>query len=98
MDFSKACPKNDGKKYHPLPCETKTFKTHYSHLAPDLVDGKVRQNAFSDIFSFGQVIVSMAALADYSKTLMQLSNQCTSYIYKNRQELSVTVTKLKSIL
>lgn len=98
IDFSKACPKKDGKKYHLLPCETETFKTHYPHLAPDLVDGKVRQNVFSDIFSFGQVILRMAVLADNSKTLMQLSNQSTSYIYKNRQELSVTLTKLKSIL
>ena len=59
VDFSKACPKKDGKKYHLLPCETETFKTHYPHLAPDLVDGKVRQNVFSDIFSFGQVILNI---------------------------------------
>jgi len=98
IDFSKACPEKDGKKYHLLSCEKEAFKTRYPHLAPDLVNGKVRQNVFSDIYSFGQVILRMAVLADNSKTLMQLSNQSTSYTYKNRQELSVTVTKLKSLL
>ena len=98
IDFSKACPEGDGKKYHLLHSEVEAFKSHYPHLAPDLVDGKVRQNVFSDVYSLGQVILRMAVLADNGNTLMELSNQSTSYIYEDRQELSVTVAKLKSLL
>ena len=99
VDFSKACPEEDAKQYHLLPHDKEAFKSHYPHLAPDMVDGKVRQNVLSDVYSFGKVILRVAVqLAANGDELMQLSNRSTCYTSKDRQELTVTVAKLKSLV
>lgn len=98
IDFSKACPEEDGKKYHLLPNHREEYKSRYSHIAPDLIDGRVTQSVFSDVYSFGRVIHKMAALSDSAKTLALLAAQSSSYADNERQELKLTISTLKSLL
>lgn len=99
VDFSKACPEDDGKTYHLQPMEIKQHKKCYPHLAPDLVDGKVKQSTASDVYSFGRVVQKLSTLSTASgKDFSGLSALCTTYTDSNRQKLHVTISTLQSWL
>ena len=48
------------------------YRSCFSHIVPDLVDGIVRQSYLSDVFSFGQLIGRVAHLRT-RKGLQQLA-------------------------
>ena len=73
------------------------YRIRFSHIAPDLVDGKVRQSYLSDVFSFGQLIGRVAHLRT-SKGLQQLAANCTMYSWSDRLQLENIVSTLKSML
>ena len=73
------------------------YKKCYSHLAPDLIDGKVKQTTASDIYSFGQIVQKLSAVTS-GKDFAMLSAVCTTYSGYNRQKLNVTITVLQSWL
>lgn len=97
IDFGKACPATKGKRYKLQRHQQKIFKERYSQLAPDLIDGRVTQNALSDVYSFGKLIERVASVAANGKTLHQLSSQCTMYSYTARKELEEVARTLKSL-
>lgn len=98
IDFGKACPATKGKRYTLQRHQQKVFKERYSQLAPDLIDGRVTQNALSDVYSFGKLIQRVASVAANGKTLRQLSSQCTTYSYTARKELEEVARTLKSLI
>lgn len=96
VDFSKACPSSKGKKYTLLPQQREAYKKRYSHLAPDLVDGRVKQSCLSDVYSFGKLMEKMAPVE--SSSIQDLACRSICYLCNDRQKLPETVTALKLLL
>lgn len=95
IDFGKACPSKKGKKYILGPHQRKMYRSRYSHIAPDLVDGIVPQSVLSDVLSLGQIMKKMAMAGT---ELQRLASSCTAYSCSNRLELENVVSMLKSML
>lgn len=53
IDFGKACEASKGKSYTLSHSQKEYYKLHHPQIAPDLRDGKSKQSASSDIYSFG---------------------------------------------
>ena len=56
IDFGKACSVKKVKKYNLNVKEQKEYKLYHSHLAPELIEGRIFQNYKTDIYSFGKVL------------------------------------------
>ena len=96
VDFNKACPEDDGKTYHLQPTEIQQYKKRYSHLAPDLVDGKVKQSTASDVYSFSRIVQKLSTVSTVSeKDFPGLCALCTTYTGSNRQKVHVTISTLQ---
>ena len=98
IDFGKACPADKGKRYKLQYHQQKVFKQRYSHLAPDMVDGKAAQSSLSDVYSLGKLIERMASVPATGKALHELSSQSTSYSYTARKGLGEVENTLKTII
>lgn len=55
IDFGKATEKNNGKKYLSF-SEKLHCHLHYRHIAPEVIDGTMKQSIFSDIYSAGRIM------------------------------------------
>lgn len=97
VDFGKACPSEKGKMYVLGSRQKEMYRSRFSHIAPDLVDGIVRQSYLSDVFSFGQLIGRVAHLRT-TNGLQQLAVSCTMYSCSDRLQLENIVSTLKSML
>lgn len=84
-----------GKKYALSHHQKEVYRSRYSHIAPDLVDGIVPQSFLSDIFSFGQLIKKIVVA---HTGLQQLASRCTTYAFSDRLKLEDLVSTLKSML
>lgn len=78
-------------------CQKEMYRSRFSHIAPDLVDGIVRQSYLSDVFLFGQLIGRVAHLQT-NNGLEQLAANCTMYSCNDRLQLENIVSTLKSML
>lgn len=56
IDFGKATEKNNGKKYSLSLSEKLHYHIHYHHIAPEVIDGTMKQSIFSDIYSAGRIM------------------------------------------
>ena len=56
IDFGKVTEKNNGKKYNLSFSEKLHYHLHYRHIAPEIIDGTMKQSIFSDIYSAGRIM------------------------------------------
>jgi serine/threonine protein kinase len=56
IDFGKATEKNNGKKYNLSFSEQLHYHLHYRHIAPEVINGTMKQSVFSDIYSAGRIM------------------------------------------
>lgn len=71
VDFGKATKISDGKKYSLSFSEKLKF---HPHLAPELIDGIVRQSTFTDMFSLGKLFLKVSTL----DVILQSNKPCVS--------------------
>lgn len=60
IDFGKATAKDNGKKLSLSFSEKQQYRLYHSHLAPELIDGLVRQSSFTDIYSLGKLFLKVS--------------------------------------
>lgn len=56
IDFGKATAKDNGKKYDLSLSEKLHYHVHYRHIAPEVIDGTMKQSMLSDIYSAGKIM------------------------------------------
>ena len=64
------------------------YKQHFTQLAPDLIDGLVKQSAASDVYSFG---VMAKKVISVDGELLNIFTPCISYHYCTDQPTVNTV-------
>ena len=56
IDFGKATEKDNGKKYDLSLSEKLHYRVHYRHIAPEVIDGTMKQSILSDVYSTGRIL------------------------------------------
>ena len=94
IDFNKATPFSSTKMYTLSKEWRIKYKAKYTQLAPDLIDGCVRQSPSTDVYSFGALMKKALSYSSAFKEsamrskLWKLANDCTAYGSTSRPSTS----------
>ena len=56
VDFGKATKKDDSKQYNLSDAEIIEYLKKYPHIAPELIEGEIKQSVYSDVYSIGKIL------------------------------------------
>ena len=56
IDFGTATRFTEAKRYNLSEFERREYICKYPHIAPEVIEGELKQSTFSDMFSFGKVL------------------------------------------
>ena len=97
IDFGKSCLIANGKNYLLSPDERKVYVSKHPHIAPDLRDGLRCQDKFSDIYSFGRVLLILFEKVLAIPALDAISKQCLHYNAVERMSTIDMYTFIKNL-
>ena len=106
IDYGKATEKSLGKLYKLSDTEKLLYRTHHLHLAPEIIDGVVKQSTTSDVYSVGKVFQFICDKhEDVSEEekhfickLKSLAEQCTSHKNFSRPPAFLLLETLKDLM
>ena len=86
IDYGKATEKSLGKLYKLSDTEKLLYRTQHLHLAPEVIDGVVKQSTTSDMYSVGKVLEFICDKHEnvteeekhYISKLKSVAERCTS--------------------
>ncbi len=97
IDFGKACAIGNGKTYDLSSEQVTIYKKQHPQIAPDLRDGKTRQNPATDVYSLGRVIRKTNCTMAHSDEITTLQKQAMRYSSSERPSLTDIVAQLQEI-
>lgn len=81
VDFGKATKSADGRKYSLSFSEKRQYHLYHQHIAPELIEGVVRQSFFTDIYSLGILLLGVTKTKECCGTAdVVLSTELTAVV------------------
>lgn len=92
VDFGKATEKANGHRYNLNLTEKEQYRVQFRHLAPEVIDGTMKQGVHSDIYALGKILskISMDTTCflglceDSLKQIQDVTRMCISLKPENR--------------
>lgn len=97
-DFGKACHHTKGKWYHLTEEQQQEYKANHPQIAPDLRDGRVAQNAKTDVFALGRLIVKMCKMYSMGRELHKVASCCLADASQDRPKLKEVIQALQQVI
>ena len=84
MDYGKAQIASASRKYNLTEEQKEMYRTHHSHIAPELIDGSSKPSYSSDMFSFGRIFKSVMhyfplPATELPKEIVTIVKKCLCY-------------------
>lgn len=106
IDYGKATEKSLGKLYKLSDTEKLLYRSQHPHLAPEIIDGVVKQSTTSDMYSIGKVLQFICDKhknvteeeKHYISKLKSVAEQCTSDKIFSRPPAFLLLEALKDSL
>ena len=101
IDFGKATDSTKGSKYHLSFPEKQKYYREFNHIAPELVEGRMKQTEKSDIFALGKVLAKVhfkiEGLDSLDKTLLCTAKDCTTKCTSREVTLRPQITSIAKV-
>jgi serine/threonine protein kinase len=94
IDFNKAAPFKAAKMYKLTEEDKVIYRKRFTQLAPDLIDGLVKQSTATDVYSFGVMAEELIGCTQK----VPMMTRCTTYYSNDRPTISTIIIRIKEYL